>query len=82
MAENTSSWHSAGDANTLNEFEKLKIWGKTTPGNSKRRKSEVMDIRKGLLNNDTINLIRFFMALSSRKVTIKGKRMIDTYTDS
>lgn len=81
MSENTSSWYSTGNTSRLNELNKLKIWGEIIPGNSQMLKSEVMDIHKGLLNGELLHLIRLILTLKSHKLSPKGKRRIDTYTD-
>lgn len=83
MSENSSknsSWHDTGRAKELEKFDKLRIWNKVVPGNSKHSKTEVMDIQKGLYRNRVVSLLRFMFALKGEKVKKSAKGALDTYT--
>lgn len=59
---------------------KIKIWNKVIPGNSHRKKSEVMEIKKGGWNNKIWLTLNMFHAVKAGKFK-DVKRTLDTYTD-
>lgn len=59
-------------------MERLYIWGEHIPGNSRRRKEEVMEIRRGK-GNVTLDTLRWIMTVRKKRYQDR-KKVIDTYT--
>lgn len=60
-------------------MEKIPIWGQMIPGNSDRKKSDVMELSTGILKNPLVDTFCWLQTLRS-KFTPKSKKTIDTYT--
>lgn len=62
-------------------MERLNIWGEHIPGNSNRKKTEVMELRKRIRPSVKLDTIRWILTLKDGKLKKNTKKTIDTYVD-
>lgn len=61
-------------------MQKLAIWGACIPGNSPKRKEEVMELRSPRFRNVTLDTIRWILTLKKDRFDSSTKKTLDTYT--
>lgn len=61
-------------------MEKRKLWGNVIPGNSSKRKAEVMELGSPTFRNMTLDTVRWILTVRGGKFHKNGKKVIDTYT--
>lgn len=61
-------------------MQKIPIWGNIIPGNSAKRKEEVMELGDPRFRNATIDTIRWILTLKKQHFSSRAKKIVDTYT--
>lgn len=61
-------------------MEKIKLWGNVTPGNSPKRKEDVMELKHRKKPSHLLDMLGWLRALRSKKLGKNSKQAVDTYT--